>query len=115
MDPQITYRNISESAHRALAGEFHNLATKHLDRLVAHFPPELVSLRIVAEKSKHHSDLHTLGLRLTVPGGQFTSEKTAYSLEAAVKGAFSALETQVIEHLERVRGDDDWKRTKRRE
>jgi ribosome-associated translation inhibitor RaiA len=115
MDLQITYRNVSESAHRTLSGEFHKLARKHLERLVEHFPPDLVRLRVVVEHSKHHSNLHRVRLVLTVPGGQFTSEKTADSYEAAAKGGSSALETRVIEYLERLRGEDEWKRVKRRE
>jgi RNA polymerase sigma factor (sigma-70 family) len=115
VDLQITYRNISEAEHQRLAEELHSLARGHLDRHVTHFAPDLVRLRVVMEESKHHSNLRKVGLRLSVPGTQLTSEKTADSLLAAAKDAFADLERQLIEHLERLRGEDEWRRRKRRE
>lgn len=115
MDLEITYRDIPESDRLGLAEEFRHLAERHLDRHVAHFAPDLLRLRIVVEESKHHSNIRTVRLRLTVPGGQLTSEKTADSFQAAAKDAFGELERQLIERLERMRGEDEWKRVQRRE
>ena len=115
MDLQITYRNVSQSAHQELAERFQELARKHLDRHIAHFAPELVRLRIVAEESKHHTNIRKVRLRLTVPSEQLISEKTAESLLVAAKDAFVNLEQQLIEHLQRIRGEDGWSRAKRRE
>lgn len=115
MDLQITYRNVSQSARKELAEQFHELARKHLDRHVAHFASDLVRLRIVAEENKHHSNIRTVGLHLTVSGEQLISEKTAESLLVVAKDAFADLERQLIEHLQRMRGEDEWSRVRRRE
>ena len=115
MDLQITYRNVSQSARKQLAEQFHELARKHLDRHVAHFASDLVRLRIVAEENKRHSNIRTVGLHLTVSGEQLISEKTAESLLVVAKDAFADLERQLIEHLQRMRGEDEWSRVRRRE
>ncbi len=115
MDLQITYRNVSQSARKELAEQFHELARKHLDRHVAHFAPDLIRLRVVAEENKHHSNIRTVGLHLTVSGEQLISEKTAESLLVVAKDAFADLERQLIEHLQRMRGEDEWSRVRRRE
>jgi DNA-directed RNA polymerase specialized sigma24 family protein/ribosome-associated translation inhibitor RaiA len=113
MDLQITYRNISQSAHQELEEQFHELATKHLDRHIARFAPDLVRLRIIAEEGEHASNIRKVGLHLTVPGAELLGEKTAESLLVAAKDAFADLERQLIEHLQRIRGEDEWSGMKR--
>jgi RNA polymerase sigma factor (sigma-70 family) len=112
---KTTFREIPEFLHQELSEEFHKLAKRHLDRHVSHFAPDSVRLRIVAEENKHHANLKTVGLRLNVPGGQLASEETADSIQAATKSAFAELERQLIEHVERMRGEDQWTRRRQRE
>ena len=80
---------------------------KRLERHLARFEPELVQLHVILEKSSRHSNLHRVALRLTMPGGLVTSGKTADSPMAAAKGGFAELERQLIERLERARGEDE--------
>ena len=112
---QTTYRHISDSQQRQLAEELEALAKKHLEQHLAHFEPDLVELHAILEKSTHHKNLHRVALRLNVPGGLLTSENTADSMMAAAKAALTELERQLIERLERMRGEDEWRRKERRE
>jgi ribosomal subunit interface protein len=112
---QTTYRHISDSQQRQLAEELESLAKKQLEQHLAHFEPDLVQLHAILEKSTHHKNLHRVALRLSVPGGLLTSENTADSMMAAAKAAFSELERQLVERLERMRGEDEWRRKQRRE
>lgn len=111
---QTTYRHISDSQQRQLAEELEALAKKHLEQHLAHFEPDLVELHAILEKSTHHKNLHRVALRLNVPGGLLTSENTADSMMAAAKAALTELERQLIERLERMRGEDEWRRKERR-
>ncbi|HYR79749.1 MAG TPA: sigma factor-like helix-turn-helix DNA-binding protein [Candidatus Dormibacteraeota bacterium] len=115
MQWKITFRNIPESQHQELEQELRNLAARHLDKHLVHSGPDSVRLRVVAEENKHHANLRTVLARLSVPGALLASEETADSILAAAKGAFADIERQLIEHLERMRGEDEWTRKKRRE
>jgi RNA polymerase sigma factor (sigma-70 family) len=112
---KIKFRDIPAFLHQELSEEFHKLAKRHLDRHISHFAPDSVRLRIVAEENKHHANLKTVGLRLNVPGGQLASEEPADSIQAAAKSAFAELERQLIEHVERMRGEEQWTRRRQRE
>ncbi len=109
---QTTYRHISDSQQRQLAEEWRPW---HLEQHLAHFEPDFVELHAILEKSTHHKNLHRVALRLNVPGGLLTSENTADSMMAAAKAALTELERQLIERLERMRGEDEWRRKERRE
>lgn len=111
----IRFRNIPDSVQPTLTEELEALAKKRLERHVAKFTPDLVQLHIVLERSSHRSYLYRVALRLTVPGGFITSQKTGESPTVAAKSAFDELERQLIEHLERMRGEDEWRRKERRE
>ncbi len=113
MKMQITYRNVEDSLHQDLSEKMTALAKK-LERHAAHFFPELVHLRVLLEKSSHHNNLHRVELRLSVPGRVLISEKVDDSFAAAAKEAFAELERQLIEHLERMRRGDEWRRKERR-
>jgi ribosome-associated translation inhibitor RaiA len=115
MQWKFTFRNVPESQHQELEQELRNLAARHLDKHLVHFRPDSVRLRVVAEQNKHHANLHTVLVRLGVPGSLLASEETADSIPAAAKSAFAEIERQLIEHIERMRGEDVWPRKKRRE
>jgi DNA-directed RNA polymerase specialized sigma24 family protein/ribosome-associated translation inhibitor RaiA len=115
MQWKFTFRNVPESRHQELEQEFRKLAARHLDKHLVHFGPDSVRLRVVAEQNKHHANLHTVLVRLSVPGSLLASEETADSIPAAAKSAFAEIERQLVEHIERMRGEDVWPRKKRRE
>jgi DNA-directed RNA polymerase specialized sigma24 family protein/ribosome-associated translation inhibitor RaiA len=112
---KIVFRNVPKSQHPELEQEFRKLAARHLDKHLVHFGPDSVRLRVVAEKNIHHANLHTVLVRLVVPNVLLASEETGDSLLAVAKSAFAEIERQLIEHLERMRGEDEWTRKKSRE
>jgi DNA-directed RNA polymerase specialized sigma24 family protein/ribosome-associated translation inhibitor RaiA len=115
MQWKITFRNVPESQHQEMEQDLRKLAARHLDKHLVHFGSDSVRLRVVAEQNKHHANLHTVLVRLVVPGSLLASEETADSIPAAAKSAFAEIERQLIEHLEGMRGEDEWTRKKRRE
>jgi ribosomal subunit interface protein len=114
MKIQITFRNIEDSLHQDLSEKMAALAKK-LERHAARFASEVAHLHVLLEKSSHHPNLHRVELRLSVPGRILISEKVDESFAAAAKGAFAELERQLIEHLERMRREDEWRRKERRQ
>jgi len=84
-----------------------------IDRLVASFSWEPVSLRVFVERN----DVRTLcrvSLTLDVPGRTLAAQEERHDVEDAIHEAFAEIERQVDKHREAQRGDDAYTRPARR-
>jgi RNA polymerase sigma factor (sigma-70 family) len=115
MKLQVKYKNVSKAQQSGVTDELKVLSGKHLERHLSRFEPDLVEFRAILESSGHHKNQHRVALRLTIPGGLLTSQSDGDSLTAAAKEAFAELEQRLIERLERMRGEDEWRRKERRQ
>ena len=86
-----------------------NQQTEKLGRYLQVFRPELVHLKgIISDNSARQGSGVSLNLRL--PSGQMASEKTAPSVNAAVKGAFDDIAEQLKKHKQLLRNQHNWPR-----
>jgi ribosomal subunit interface protein len=115
MKTLIHYKNIPEASRPGLQQRVRELAERHLKQHLSRFKPELVLLHAELEKNTHHQHLHAARLRLELPGTTLTTNEEGAGVGATLRAAFDELERQLTRHIERMRGDDQWRRKERRE
>ncbi|WP_454743624.1 HPF/RaiA family ribosome-associated protein [Cupriavidus necator] len=113
MRTAISYRNISERSHSDVEDLIGKLVTRHLQRHLSHFPPELTRLHATLERSGHRS-FYRARLRLGLPSTILAADSQSPGLRKALEQSFGELERQLERHLVHLRQQDEWRRQERR-
>ena len=106
MNLTLSYRNVEKSA------AIEELVDRHLNKLsklLKTYAPELVHLHGTFDKNPHKPEYY-LSLNLALPSGQIHCTGEGSSLPVAVRNAFAELRRQFKKHMEKLRGDYEWKR-----
>lgn len=106
MNLTLSYRNVEKS----LAIEA--LVQRHLsklNKLLRSYAPELVHLHGTFDRNSHKPEYY-LSLNLALPSGQIHCTGQGPDLPFTVRKAFVELRQQFKKHMEKLRGDYEWKR-----
>ena len=90
-----------------------HLRAGKLSKLLKHFQPDLVQLHGCMEKHPRKGE-YRFSLSLSLPTMSLHSTGTAPSVRSAVSLAFEEVESQLKRHLELLRRDHHWKRSRPR-
>jgi len=105
---KLTIRNAHEEWREPVAKETHRQAAK-LDKLLTHYPPDLVLLH--ADIKKHaRKENYTFTVKLSMPSGTLHATGDGSDVLASVKRTFAEIITQCKKHQSLLRKDYEWKR-----
>ena len=106
MNLTLSYRNVEKT------GAVEELVQRHLNKLsklLKTYKPELIHLHGTFDRNSHKSEYY-LSLNLGLPSGQIHCTGQGQDLPVAVRNAFAELRRQFKKHMEKLRGDYEWKR-----
>jgi RNA polymerase sigma factor (sigma-70 family) len=90
-----------------------NRQTEKLRKRLAVFRPELVHLHGIIDNSASGRRGVQVRLDLRLPSGDIACRTVAAQPESAIKGAFDDLLEQLAKHMDRLRSQHKWPRTRR--
>lgn len=106
MNLTLSYRNVEKSSAIEVLVDRH---LSKLSKLLKTYAPELVHLHGTFDKNPHKPEYY-LSLNLALPSGQIHSTGQGPDLPVTVRNAFAELRRQFKKHMEKLRGDYEWKR-----
>jgi DNA-directed RNA polymerase specialized sigma24 family protein/ribosome-associated translation inhibitor RaiA len=87
-----------------------NRQTEKLRKRLAVFRPELVHLHAIIDESRSGVQVR---VDLRLPSGDIASRQVAPQAASAIKGSFDDLIEQLAKHMDRLRSQHKWPRTRR--
>jgi ribosomal subunit interface protein len=106
MHVHFTYLHVPKTPQLDQVIERH---IQKLEKLLAHFSPDLVHLRGALESNGTHSNT-VCSLNLALPTGQIHARQEGKNLMTDLQACFSHLNQQLKKHKEGLRREEDWKR-----